>query len=119
MKLDEAIRKTFGRSGYVRREAWPNGSAGVINYVSDNKFKPFWCTFGNVPVVVPPNGDLDAEDWYPCTLGAAPVTEDWRDALSIKRGDEIRSIGRGDKCEVTLDGRTLQGDCTLAWAVPD
>ena len=67
---------------------------------------------------MPTHDDLDADDWYPCTLSAEPVVEDWRAAHSIEDGEGIQSIGLGDRCDVTLDGRELEGKCTLAWAVP-
>lgn len=119
MTLDEAIREAFGRTHYVRRERWPDGAAGAINYLPGAGLDLIWFTMGKVHAVTPTDKDLQADDWYACTSDTKPVVEDWRDALAIRHGNEIHSIDRGAKCTVLLDNRRLPGECTLAWAVPD
>ena len=120
MRLVEAIRATFGRTAHVRREAWPPGSGAAINYLAGTErgLDVIWYTFGGRHMVMPTHDDQDADDWYACTLSAKPVVEDWRAALSIEDGEGIQSIGPGDRCDVTLDRRKLEGECTLAWPVP-
>ena len=46
MTLDKAVEGAFGRTADVRREAWPAGSVGIIDCLSENRFKPFSCTIG-------------------------------------------------------------------------
>ena len=120
MTLEEAVHAAFGRTHHVRREQWPKGSGGAINYLpgAERGLDVIWFTFGGKLMVVPKSVDLEADDWYPCTLSGDPATEDWRDVLSVTDGGEKRSIGPGNRCKVTLDGRRLEGECELAWAEP-
>lgn len=92
MTLGTAIEEAFGRTEYVRRAAWPAGSVGVIDCLSENPFAPFSCTVGRAEY-------------------------NWQAVLSAKDG-ATGSIGRGDRCEVWLDGCALDGGCTLAWVKP-
>ena len=119
MTLGKAIDEAFGRTGYARRERWPTGSVGVIDCLSENPFEPFLCTVGRVEYVSkkPTPDDLAASDWYPCDIKGEQPTDDWRAVLATK-GQGTRSIGRGDQCEVWLDGCALDGGCTLAWVKP-
>ena len=117
--MDKAIEGAFGRTQYVRREAWPTGSVGVIDYLSANPFEPFSCTAGRAQYVSKhlTAGDLAASDWHPCNIGGKQATSNWRAVLSAK-DQAAGSIGRGDQCEVWLDGCALEGGCTLAWVKP-
>ena len=119
MTLGKAIEEAFGRTEYVRRAAWPAGSVGVIDCLSENPFEPFSCTVGRAEYISthPMHGDLEAADWYPCNIEGKQATDNWQAVLSANDG-AIGSIGRGDQCEVSLDGCALDGGCTLAWVKP-
>ena len=119
MTLQEAISEAFGRTEYVRRKAWPAGSVGRINCLSENPFEPFSCTVGRAQYVSKylTGGDLATSDWHPCNIDGEQATGNWHAVLSAK-DQTAGSIGRGDQCEVRLDGSHLEGGCTLAWIKP-
>ena len=119
MTLQEAISEAFGRTEYVRRKAWPAGSVGRINCLSENPFEPFSCTMGRAQYVSKhlKDGDLAALDWHACNIDGEQATGNWHAVLSSK--DQAGGcIGRGDQCEVWLDASPLEGGCTLAWVKP-
>ena len=120
MTLDKAIEGAFGRTEYIRREAWPNGSVGVINCLSENLFEPFWCTIGRVRYTSPQPGvdDLGAIDWHPCDINGKSPTGSWKGVFSPANDQESGSVKRGEQCEVSLDGTDVDGGCTLAWVKP-
>ena len=119
MTLDKAIEGAFGRTGYVRREGWAPGSVGVIDCLSENPFEPFSCTVGRAQYVSKylTDGDLAGSDWHPCNIDGKEATGNWHTVLSSK-DQAAGCIGRGDQCEVWLDGCPLEGGCTLAWVEP-
>ena len=121
MTLNEAVEAAFGRTDRLSRTSWPKGSIGVLDPLWPNDSSgPFLCTAGNAVHVIPNrHADLEADDWYPCTLDAEPVEDDWRPALSVNRDGETRCIGRGDTCTATLDDLTPAGDCVLLWLTPN
>ena len=118
VKLDEAIREAFGCTDSVRRTSWPAGSAGRIDYESDDVSQPIFFTFGRQHMVTIGSVDLEADDWQPYSFRGEPPLESWREHFSVRRDGEMKSISRGDPCEVTIDGLPLAGEWTLAWAVP-
>ena len=119
MTLGKAIDGAFGRTEYVRREAWPAGSVGMIDCLSQNPFAPFSCTLGRTRWVSnrPSDVDLAASDWYPCDIDGKQTTGNRAGVLTATGGAD-GSIARGNQCEVWLDGSALEGGCTLAWVKP-
>ena len=119
MTLSKAIEEAFGRTEYVRRAVWPTGSVGVIDCLSENPSEPFSCTMGRAQYISkhPMHGDPAASDWYPCNIDGKQATSSWQAALSAKDG-ATGCIGRGDQCEVWLDGCALAGGGKLTWVKP-